>query len=219
MRGRRIAAFVLLAVLVAGCTSTTSGTPTTQPTPTHHRTSSSSSSGSDPAPTTSPASTSTPPTVPTTGPNVRPGETVPTLPSVAKSNSSAGAVEFASYWLKTLDWGYSTTSPTLLSESSAQSCLECARFAKIFTAAKDHGQHFQGGHLSAIEFRIADPGGHDAATEAVDITYRQQPVRLVDSSNNEVRRAAGLPHEIRRIWLGRNRGTWIVLDTKQVVVK
>ena len=69
--------------------------------------------------TSSPASvpvssaTATPavsPTSPaTSGPNVRPGERPPAMPAAAKQHTQEGALAFAGYFIKALDWSIATT--------------------------------------------------------------------------------------------------------------
>ncbi len=88
-----------------------SSTPPTTP-PTH-----STSATSDP-----PASPAVPADVPRTGPNTRKGEKPPVMPVLATKHTAAGAQAFAEFFIKTIDWGYATTSSAYMRHYFEQSC-------------------------------------------------------------------------------------------------
>ena len=54
------------------------------------------------SPTAKPSSSPAGPA--TTGPNVRPGERPPIMPAAAKQHTQEGALAFAGYFIKALDW-------------------------------------------------------------------------------------------------------------------
>ncbi|MDT4975986.1 MAG: hypothetical protein QOG98_1744, partial [Pseudonocardiales bacterium] len=80
--------------------------------------------GGSPKPSASAAATSPPTTAPSivatgplsTGPGVLPGEKPPVLSDAATQHTSAGALNFASYYFTALDWSTATTDPYLVQE-------------------------------------------------------------------------------------------------------
>ena len=65
------------------------------------------------APSTA-APSSSPTSPATTGPNVRPGERPPVMPAAAKQHTQEGALAFATFYIKALDWAIAATDPQLL---------------------------------------------------------------------------------------------------------
>jgi hypothetical protein len=112
----------------------------------------------------SPTPTSTAPTVPTTGPNVSPGEKPPTLAAIGKTNTPQGATQFARYWFAALDWGYATTSSTLARELYAASCTGCAGFAtNIIDSVGTQRRHYRGGRITVSGTEVVPTDRHAGA--------------------------------------------------------
>ncbi len=206
MRKRRMWLLaVLLGAAVAGCTSSSDApgptiTSTYQP-PTH-----------------SMAPPSTPPAI-STGPNVRPGEKPPTLDPVGKANTAAGALAFADYWMRTLDWGYATTDSSLAKGAFSPVCTDCARFMKIFDDARANGVHFLGGRMDVIRTEVEPVDHRHGATAVVDVTVSIEALRAVDSSGHVVESGAASPQVTYRVWLQWLATRWTVVDWKQGIAK
>src|SRR4051794_15205328 len=149
------AAFALLSC-AAACTSSSSGSPA-------------SSTASSPAPSSVPVSsavTSPPPStttksssfsgpprpvtptlpadVPKTGPNTRPGEKPPVVPLEATQHTGRGAQAFAEFFIKTIDWGYATTSSAYMRHYFTKSCIGCRSTAEALDKAARAKHHFVG---------------------------------------------------------------------------
>jgi Family of unknown function (DUF6318) len=60
-----------------------------------------------------------------TGAAVRPGELPPTISSYVDHDNASGALAFAAYFYKALDWSIATTNPNLLRAISAPQCSTC----------------------------------------------------------------------------------------------
>lgn len=210
MTGTPIAVLGTLAVVtaaVSACTSSGgSGRPgTTVPMSTYQFPTYS----TRPAPTTPPAST---------GPNVHPGEKPPTLPAAAKHNTRGAALQFAQYWMQTLDWGYATTDSSLAKAAFSPSCTDCARFMKEFDDVRARGQHYRGGRLSFKESAIQPNDHHNGSTYVIDVTVRQAALQVVGSTGHVVDSGPAVSRDISRIWI-KWTGRWSVVDWKEVVVK
>ena len=137
-------------MLAAACTG--GGATRTSPPPPPDTPSASASSSPSPSPSrTGPLST---------GPNVRPGEKPPVLPEAAKEHSPAGALAFATYFIKALDWGFATNDAYLVEKISSASCQACKRnISALDKLNHDHGiergarVHLVSGRLVTGDFR------------------------------------------------------------------
>ncbi|WP_375479640.1 DUF6318 family protein [uncultured Jatrophihabitans sp.] len=198
-------ASALVALLVAGCTGGSGSSA-----PSSATSESSASSSFLPASTTVPVSTS--PAVPTTGPNVRPGEKPPLLPGVGKRDSAAGAITFAQFWVETLDWGYATTSSTLSRAWFAPSCTDCALLMRNFDEPRAAGDHFVGGRLSLRSAQLAPTGGQFNASRAVDVSFTAAKARLVNASGETVSSSPATREVTFRLWLARSGSRWLVVQ-------
>jgi hypothetical protein len=153
MRSGLVSIAALVSVLVAGCTAGGSG----------------SRSASAPAPITPVASVpfsstapATPPPSPspsrtgplTTGPGVLPGEQPPVLDQYAKAHTQAGALAFAAYYYRALDWSIATNDPYLLAQISAARCPSCERYISAITALRKRGGAQRGGRIRVRSEKI-----------------------------------------------------------------
>jgi Family of unknown function (DUF6318) len=199
----------LLAVLgasaVAGCTTASPDDPPPTITSTYQ-------------PHSHPATPTTPPPI-STGANVRPGEKPPTLSPVGKTNTAAGALAFADYWMRTLDWGYATTDSTLAKSAFVDSCSNCAVLVKQFDDARAKGRHFRGGRSRVSSSSLQTNDHHNDATAVDDVTISTQPVRVLDSAGRVVDSAPANGTLTFRTWLKWRAIGWRVVDWKEVVAK
>jgi hypothetical protein len=198
---------VALGLALAACTSGGGADPTFSPTDTY----------TPPSHSTSPDPSTSAPV--TTGPNVRPGEKPPTLPAVAKTNSNAGALAFAEYWERTIDWGYATVDSSLPRSAYSPSCAGCERFMKIFDEARADGVHFRGGRF-AIHGATLQPNDHRyKAGAVVDVAFSAQSLQAFDRTGKVVESDPSHPQETDRVWVRWLGYTWTVADWKHVVSK
>jgi len=207
---RRLAVLGLLCAALGlnGCTA--SSKTAHQPTPT--------STFSDPRGTGSPAAST--PAVATTGPNVRPGEKPPVLPPGARANGSAGALQFAAYWMEALDWSYATTDSTIAKSLFAPSCAGCARFLRnIIDVTRQRGQHFSGGRISVSGTDLKPTDGLAGATAIVDVTVQQTALKVLATSGAVVESTLAIKDGLFRTWVRWNGARWQVVDWKRAVVK
>ena len=173
---------------------------------------------SDPRGTGSPAPST--PSVATTGPNTRPGEKAPVLPTLAKSNSRPGALLFAAYWIQALDWGYATTDSTLAYSLYAPSCDGCTRFLhSTIDITRQKNQHFRGGRISVTATDLVPTDGHAGATNIVDVTVQQTAMKVISASGAVVESSMPIKDGLFRTWLKWDGATWVVVDWKRAVVK
>ncbi|WP_375491292.1 DUF6318 family protein [uncultured Jatrophihabitans sp.] len=201
------AAILAITAALTACTGSATPRPTHSPVPTTPSTSAAPSSTAPPAPV-----------VPTTGPNVRPGERPPTLPAVGHEDKPIGADFYARYWIETLDWGYATTSSALARTAFSPVCTGCARFVTTYDLTSKAGDHFVGGRSSITSSAIADNDKRNGAQYAVDITISVAPLKTVDAKGAAVSSAKPLTITFRN-WLAWRGVGFTVVDFKQVVMK
>ncbi|WP_375480776.1 DUF6318 family protein [uncultured Jatrophihabitans sp.] len=207
MRFRWAGAIAVVAMLAAGCTGTsaggeassTAGTPTT----------------SASVATTPKAPSSTSASVPTTGPNVRPGEKPPVLRNVSRDN--LGAIEFGRFWFQSVDWAYATMNTTLLQQHSAPTCSDCKLAESVFTDRSARGEHFSGGRVSVISTFVAPNDKRFGAETAVDVTVEQTALRTVSANGAILSREPAVSKKTFRLWLRWTGSTWTAVQKGHVV--
>src|SRR6185436_18107587 len=84
------------------------------------------------------SATATPAVSPTSGPNARPGERPPAMPAAAKQHTQDGALAFAGYFIRALDWSIATTDPKLLIPVSAPACSACVSYVEEIRDLRVH---------------------------------------------------------------------------------
>jgi hypothetical protein len=129
------------------------------------------------APTPSAAPTATTPLL--TGAAVRPGEVPPTISSYVDHDTAAGALAFAAYYYKALDWSIATTNPNLLRNISATTCTACQSFIQGLDALAATGGYSQGGRGYVTQFVIVKDTFVNA-DYTVKVTVRQENETIVN---------------------------------------
>lgn len=211
-RAWAFAAYVAVVVLsVAGCTSSSDG-PTPRPTTPAPITTPDSPSiepsvsdsvpvkpSTTPPPVTisnpgppHPTQPTVPPDVPTTGPNTRPGEKPPVMPLEATQHTARGAQAFAAFFIKTIDWGYATTSSAYMRHYMSRVCAVCVGFASAIDDVEGKHQHYVGGRFRTTKTVPLDhpvaKGAEHTALVSVDV----EPFRIATSDGSTISRGHGL---------------------------
>jgi Family of unknown function (DUF6318) len=137
-----------------------------------------SSSATSASATPTPSPTATTPLL--TGAAVKPGEVPPTEDPHFITDDQGGAITFAGYFFRALDWSIATTNPNLLRAISAPSCATCQGYIHDIDAVAAKGGHSEGSRISAYEFAPAH-GDLVAAQFVIQVTLTQQPQVLVSA--------------------------------------
>lgn len=90
----------------------------------------------------------------TTGPGVRPGEVPPVQSALARQHTPEGALAFAAYYFKALDWSLATTDPYLLRTLSEPSCKSCVGHVKGLDELGASRSHVSGARISLQSVRL-----------------------------------------------------------------
>ncbi|TAM81163.1 MAG: hypothetical protein EPN43_14415 [Jatrophihabitans sp.] len=184
---RALAPALTAALLLAACGDPPASTPRTGPPPV---TLTAPATSTNPPPTTTPD----PPTVPglpadvpTTGPNLtRAGETPPLMPPEATAHTPAGAVAFAEFFIRTMDWGYATVSSTYMRHYFTADCTICAGLADGIDGIAAKGRHVYGNRFAIAPGSTATPGSSGGEEYAVRVSYSVTSGEVVDTSGRFV---------------------------------
>jgi hypothetical protein len=135
------------------------------------------------APSASPTPSATSTTPLLSGAAVKPGELPPVQDPRFLTDDQAGAMAFAAYFYRALDWSIATSNPNLLRPISAQSCKTCQEYIqKLDTLAAASG-HSEGARLSANKFAPVH-GTLVASDFVIQVTFDQDQEVLVSGSGD-----------------------------------
>jgi hypothetical protein len=176
---RGLSGLIVLAVCaaaLAACGGSADNFSTVSPTPSAPGSRSASGSASA-SPTAAP--TQTGPLL--TGHGVSPGEVPPTRSSFSLQHNSDGALAFAAYFYRALDWSIATTDPYLLRQISAPTCIGCNKYINAMTALEHAGGYSVGGRGHATSFALVHGDSRVTAEFTVQVTLIQQSQVVVTS--------------------------------------
>jgi hypothetical protein len=162
-------------------------------------------------PVTSPSAPATPTVpadVPTTGPNAKAGEAPPLMPLAATKHTPAGARSFAAFFIKTIDWGYATTSASYMRHYFTSACVECSNAANALDKARQRHHRYIGDRFMITRTGSASPRG---AAFTVTVTFDVSSVEVVDAHNKFVDGDAALTGYRETISLGWRPSGWLVI--------
>ena len=212
-----IAAVLALFTVLTGCGGSTAGVPRTSAvltSPVADPSTAVSSTGStvSPAPTgpAVPTVPAVPADVPTTGPNLTvKGEKPPVLPLEATRHTQGGAVAFAEFFVRTIDWGYATISSSYMRHYFSPACVACVSLADGIDSAAAKHHRFIGDRISVMSASARTSG--DGAGVTVRVNFAVTSGEVVDASGNFVDGAPALKQtvDLAAHWTG---DMWSVRD-------
>ena len=176
----------------------------------------SSGGGSDtftPAPPTSTATTPSPTpsrTGPlTTGAGVAPGEQPPQLGPFEKQHTSAGAISFAGFYIKALDWSFATSDPYLLKEVGAATCEYCEKAIAGLEKVQAGGGHITGSRIRLDSSELQSFKGKIKADFIVKVASTQQAGAIVYPTATTDK--TGLSHDVSFVYVSWVDRGWKVM--------
>jgi hypothetical protein len=157
------------------------------------------------------SATATPAVSPTSGPKVRPGERPPAMPAAAKQHTQEGALAFAGYFIRALDWSIATTDPSILVPISSPSCAACSSYiSRLDSLRRAHG-YLQGGRLKLISEKIAT-GSFSIRSDYVIVTRTYQEAVLVISPRVKPSHISDATQDESRVYVGWAHSGWIAVE-------
>ncbi len=200
----------LALVLVSGCTGSGAAAPTLPP-PSSPTVQDTASRPSESAPPT--ARPTVPADVPTTGPNVRDSaDRVPVMPVAATRHTEAGAVAFSEFFIRTIDWGYATTSPAYMDHYYAQSCIDCRSAHNALEYVKKRGGHYIGGRLTLRATHITRVPPRLDSEVSTRVTLDVESIEAVDKNNKFLSGDIAYAGYHENLWLEWTQLGWRVID-------
>ena len=131
------------------------------------------------------------------------------MPLEATQHTSEGAKSFAEFFIKTIDWGYATTSSTYMRHYFTTACIGCRSTADaIDKAAKQH-HHFIGDRFTALAANAAAISSSSSVANArFDVTSGE----VVTKSGKYVAAEPALSRVRQRLLLEWHGDGWTVVD-------
>jgi Family of unknown function (DUF6318) len=145
----------------------------------------------------------------TSGPNVRPGERPPAMPAAAKQHTQEGALAFAGYFIRALDWSIATTDPKLLIPISDPACLACGSYVGEIRDLRVHGGYVRGGRISLSAAEINQSVSRTGVEYVITINTVQQPDSIIGKSQSPLSRETSTERLKSNLLLVWRRGSWI----------
>ena len=147
----------------------------------------------------------------TSGPNVRPGERPPAMPAAAKQHTQEGALAFAGYFIRALDWSIATTDPSILVPISSPSCAACNSYiSRLNSLRRAHG-YLQGGRLKLISENIAT-GPFSIRSDYVIVTRTYQEAVLLISPRVKPSHISDAIQDESRVYVVWTHNGWIAVE-------
>jgi hypothetical protein len=200
MRTRLAVIVAVLAVLGAGCGG---GGPA-------HK-----SSDSAPTPTSSsstPVTASPTPTGPlTTGPGVLPGEKPPVLSAEAKQHTPTGALAFAVYYFKALDWSFASNDAYLLRKIGTATCSACNRYITALDGLAA-SERLTGSRITIVSGRLVAGSFKVKSDEVAEFVLNDQAAVLTKPSAPPSTVAPAATHDHSLVFVSWIDGGWKVID-------
>ena len=167
-----LAALIAASAAVAGCTTSAAGPGVTT----------TATSGSSTATTTTTATATATPSATTAPTAAYPAD----VPAEARANTPDGAKAFAKHYFAQINKAFTTPLTGLLPPLSTNTCKSCANYEDGARDLVQNNQRYDRLPLVLLE-TVIPPEGEEGAT-LIDVVFRQEPARLVDSSGKELSR-------------------------------
>jgi hypothetical protein len=141
--------------------------------------------------------------------------TPPTPPSAAQRHTVGGAIAFAAFWFRSLNWAYEHVSGAAIFKYSSSKCSDCLLLARAIERVRSRGLRYFGGHVFVRKESLAPNDGRNNAERAVDVTVGQSVLRVL-RGNRLVHRGAATRSITFRLWLAWNGSGWTVVQKGHV---
>ena len=142
----------------------------------------------------------------TSGPNVRP----PAMPAAAKQHTQEGALAFAGYFIRALDWSIATTNPKLLIPISDPACLACGSYVEEIRDLRVHGGYVRGGRISLSAAEINQSVSKTGVEYVITISTVQQPDSIIGKSKSPLSQETSTQRLKSNLLLVWRQGSWVV---------
>jgi hypothetical protein len=137
------------------------------------------------------------------------------MPLEATRHTPAGAKAFAQFFIKTIDWGYATTSSTYMRHYFVETCNQCRNVELFLNTAAAKGDHYIGGRITVLDASARNGSAAQSADSDVDMHVDITSSEVVDeyghSKNRDIAyRSLGETAALK--WTPGN--VWVVVDLR-----
>jgi hypothetical protein len=141
---------------------------------------------------------------------------VPVLPEVAKTETKAGAMAFASYWFNVLSYSYETGDIALLDSLTPPSCAACQKSKEAIRSWHSDGRWLIGGQITtpAVEttFSKDQEGKYQVAVQV-----HQVPLSYVRSDGTVARTDAQADDKGNLLIVSFSSDSWVLHEIGSIV--
>ena len=147
----------------------------------------------------------------TTGPGVLPGEKPPVLSADAKQHTPAGALAFATYYIRALDWSFATNDAYLLKQITSSSCSACRRYITALDGLSD-GERLTGSRITVVSNRLVTGRFNVKSDLVVEFVLNDQAAVLVKPSSPPSTVAPAATHDKSLVFLSWVASSWRIVE-------
>ena len=147
----------------------------------------------------------------TTGAGVAPDEKPPVMNTLAKEHSRLGAVAFAVYFIKALDWSKATSDPYLLQSISSSACVSCKTDINNLIALRAKRGYLRSGRLKIDSSQILQDHADIRADYTIKFVLTQAPVVVVTpaATTTQIPTAKTFASYVYVSWIGHR---WLTVE-------
>jgi hypothetical protein len=133
------------------------------------------------------------------------------MPVLATKHTAEGAVAFAAFFIRTVDWGYATTSPTYMNHYFQPSCLECRNLRTFLVTAVERNGYYRGSRLTISQATRGAVGGEFSAEYSTVVTSSATGWDVVDVNGKSL--GSGPPSDKAKdeVWTAWVEDGWTVV--------
>ncbi|MFN2518708.1 MAG: DUF6318 family protein [Jatrophihabitantaceae bacterium] len=146
-----------------------------------------------------------------TGPGVRPGETPPVLRAAAKQHTPAGAVLFADYFVRALDWSFATNDSYLLTQISSPTCPACNRYIGALDGLRA-GEYLKGSRITTISYRLVTGSFKVKSDVVVEFVLDDQAAVIVHPPSPPTTVAPAAKRDRSLVFVSWMSGAWKIVE-------
>ena len=148
--------------------------------------------------------------VPRSGPNTKAGEKPPVLPVVGTMHTQAGAEAFATFFVRTLDWGFGTVNASYMRHYFNPSCIACSNYANSIDKTRKAHDRYVGGRITVLRAHATGAGA--ATVLPVDIALSATAGEALDKKGHFVHAEPAYPHATFHMKVQWRNQAWTVVD-------
>jgi hypothetical protein len=130
------------------------------------------------------------------------------MPAAAKQHTQEGALAFAGYFIRALDWSIATTDPQLLVPISDPACVACGNYVKEIRDVRARGGYIRGGRISLSAADINRSVSKSGVEYIIMISTIQEPDSVIEKSRSPMSEETSIERLKSNLLLAW-RGYWV----------